>query len=537
MVTTKGLGVALLLWLTSVAAPAAEWIYTVQPGDNPWSLTERLLAGIRYWPRLQSHNHIADATHIPPGTRLRIPVNWLRRQDVTATVAAVQGTAELLRAAGTPARNLRTGAVLRTGDVVRTGEAGNVTVEFKDGSRMLVHAASELRMTDLAAFENTDLVDTRVQLVRGRAENLVQPLRGTPSRFEITTPSAVTSVRGTDFRVNADPAATRTEVIEGKVGVAADTTEVAVDTGFGIVAGGSQTTRTPVPLLPAPSLEGLSAVVERVPIAFNVPTQPGAQAYRLQIAGAGGFQSPLFDGRAPTTLLRAIDLPDGDYRLRVRGIDARELEGLNAEQDFTLNARPVPPILSVPAPGAGVMDEAPAFEWAAVDGIAHYRLQIAHDRAFTDLLLDRDGLTAPGHVADQALPLGDYYWRVLCVDAAEGAGPFSDPQHFRRVPPAPLAESAVDDDGLTLSWPAGLPGERYQLQIAQDAEFTAPLHTVDTTESTARVARPPGGTWYIRVRSIYPDGFEAPFGKPQQIEVPSSHRPWWLALPLLLFLL
>lgn len=539
MGTTRRLALGLALCLMGSAGQAAEWVYTVQPGDNPWSLTERLLAGIKYWPRLQSHNHIADPNHIPPGTRLRIPVDWLRRANVTATVAAVQGAAELLRSSGSQASTLRTGALLRTGDVVRTGESGNVTVEFKDGSRMLVHAGSELRMADLAAYENTNLVDTRVQLVRGRAENVVQPLRGTPSRFEIRTPSAVTSVRGTDFRVNAADDATRTEVIGGKVGVATDSAhgEVGVDAGFGTIAGASKPPEAPVPLLPAPSLAGLPAVVERVPIAFNVPTQAGAAAYRLQIAGSAGFQSPLFDGRSGTTLLRAIDLPDGEYRLRVRGIDARDLEGLNAEQAFTLNARPVPPLLSAPAPGAGVMQEQPAFEWAAVSGIAHYRFQLARDEQFADLVVDEAQLTDNHYTLATALPLGDYRWRVLCVDAVEGAGPFSDAQHFRRVPPAPQAASEIGDKELVLSWPAGLPGERYQLQIADNENFDSPLHTIDTAEPVARVPRPPGGTYFLRVRSIYPDGFEAPFDKAQQIEVPSSHKPWWLALPLLLFLL
>ncbi|MGE3773067.1 MAG: FecR domain-containing protein [Gammaproteobacteria bacterium] len=275
MKNTRRLALLLALSFASAGAQAAEWIYTVQPGDNPWTLTERLLAGIKYWPRIQAHNHIADPEHIPPGTRLRIPVDWLRRAEVTATVAAVQGDAELLRTGVGAARALRTGTALKTGDVVRTGEAGNVTVEFKDGSRMLVHAGSELRMADLAAYENTDLVDTRVELVRGRTESLVQPLRDNPSRFEITTPSAVTSVRGTDFRVNASAQATRTEVLGGKVGVAgASAREVGVEAGYGNVTEESAAPAAPVPLLPPPSLEGLPAVVERVPIAFNVPTQP-----------------------------------------------------------------------------------------------------------------------------------------------------------------------------------------------------------------------------------------------------------------------
>ncbi|MGE3773068.1 MAG: hypothetical protein AB7I32_09100 [Gammaproteobacteria bacterium] len=221
----------------------------------------------------------------------------------------------------------------------------------------------------------------------------------------------------------------------------------------------------------------------------------------------------------------------------MRGIDAQELEGRNADRDFTLNARPVPPLTSAPAPQAGVMAERPVFEWAAVGGISRYRLQIARDRAFTELVVDEAQLADTRYEPAGALALGDWYWRVMAIDAGEGPGPFGDAQQFRRLPPAPQAAAEVGDDELTLSWPVGLPGERYQLQIADEESFAKPLHTIDSAEPLARVPRPPGGTYYVRVRSIYPDGFEAPFGTPQTIEVPSSSKPWWLALPLLLFLL
>ena len=43
---------AMSLLVTLPVSAADEWIYVVQPGDNPWSITERYLAGVRYWPRL-----------------------------------------------------------------------------------------------------------------------------------------------------------------------------------------------------------------------------------------------------------------------------------------------------------------------------------------------------------------------------------------------------------------------------------------------------------------------------------------------------
>lgn len=58
-------------WARAQATP--EWRYVVKSGDNPWSITERLLDGMKYWPLVQKHNGIVDPRNIPPGTELRIP--------------------------------------------------------------------------------------------------------------------------------------------------------------------------------------------------------------------------------------------------------------------------------------------------------------------------------------------------------------------------------------------------------------------------------------------------------------------------------
>ncbi|MCP5199332.1 MAG: FecR domain-containing protein [Gammaproteobacteria bacterium] len=291
----------MMVCLTAAGGPvvAAEWIYTVQRGDNPWSLTERYLAGIKYWPRIQQLNQITDPEHIPPGTRLRIPVAWLRRTDAVATVAAVNGEVRISgRGRG---RAATSGMQLRAGDVVKTARDSNLTLSLPDGSRVLVHAESELHLDDLGMFENTDYYDLRMSVKAGRLENLVAPLGGGPGRFEITTPAAVTAVRGTRYRVSATSTATRTEVTEGAVGVATDGGTVDVPPGFGSVAERGSPPAPPVALLPAPDIAALPALVERVPLRFTVPALPGATAYRVQIATAADFASPLFDGRAENT--------------------------------------------------------------------------------------------------------------------------------------------------------------------------------------------------------------------------------------------
>jgi hypothetical protein len=80
----------------------------------------------------------------------------------------------------------------------------------------------------------------------------------------------------------------------------------------------------------------------------------GAQAWRAQLFAAGDPQALLLDSRVDQPPLRwpeARDLPDGDYLLRLRAIDALGLEGQAAERPLRLEARPEPPFISRPAAG------------------------------------------------------------------------------------------------------------------------------------------------------------------------------------------
>lgn len=514
---------------------AAEWIYTVQSGDNPWNLTERYLAGVKYWPRIQTLNRIVDAEHIPPGTRLRIPVEWLRRVDAIAKVTTVHGHAEL--GGRRASRPLAAGMQLRSGDVIRTGEDSNVTLDFADGSRVLVHAAAELHLDALGGFENTEYYDTQVRLTQGRMENLVAPLGKGPGRFEISTPAAVTAVRGTRYRVNAAADATRSEVLEGRVGVSNDADGVEVAAGFGTLAAARQPPAAPIALLPAPSLAKLPARLERVPVAVTIDALAGASAYRFQLAAEASFDPPLFDGRADSTRLRGPDLPDGHYFLRVRGIDGQGLEGLNADHGFELDARPEPPLLTAPTPAAGVPDERPQMSWGASNSIQRYHLQVARDAAFTDRVMDDDTISAAQATTPQPVPPGIYYWRVASITTAEGQGPYSDTQQFRRLPPAPAMEApAVDKENMSVRWRAGEAGQTFQFQLAAEEKFDQPTLDMHVDGAEAKFKRPKGGTYYMRVKTIDSDGTEGAFGSVQKIEVPAkAGARWWMIifLPLI----
>ena len=273
-VTTRWLA-AVLPVLLSAAAIADDWIYTVRPGDNLWNLSEIHLSSMDYWQPLQRHNNISDPQNIPPGSRLKFPVAWLKYQPASALVIQLQGEALLVSASDGSSRALTINTRLHSGDRIKTGADSNLNILFADGSELLVLSDSEVVMDSLSAYGITGMVDTRIRLQGGRVDTRVVPAQGPGSRYHIITPAAVAAVRGTSFRVSADtdkPVA-RSEVTEGKVGVSGSGASQLVPAGFGTITEAGKPPQPPRELLPAPDLSSLPAVLDRLPLQFNWETR------------------------------------------------------------------------------------------------------------------------------------------------------------------------------------------------------------------------------------------------------------------------
>jgi len=534
-----GLVPALVLLVAAIApAQAQDWIYSVRPGDNLWNLSEKYLPHTGYTRRLQAHNQIEDPYHIPPGSSLRIPVAWMRATPTDATVINVHGEISFTTTDGAQPQSLAAGTSLSTGARIFTGADSNATVEFHDGSRLVVQSDSELRLDELRAYADSGMLISRTRLQQGRSESRVQPARGPGSRFEIRTPAAVTAVRGTDYRVSADDAgqSSRAEVLGGKVAVSSGHRTRLVPAGFGtVVAAAGKPPLPPVRLLPAPDLGALPPLLERVPIDFALPPVAGASGYRVQVAANAELSPLLFDRTFPSPLIRGIELPDGEYLLRARAVDERGLEGLNAQRRFTLNARPEPPFPIQPAADAGVLEQQPVFAWSSQASASAYHFQLARDAAFGTVLLDRPDLPDNGLTSPLVLAPGTYYWRVATLSATEGKGPFSDPQPFRRPPPGPALEAPeVSEQALNVRWRAGQPGQSYAFQLARDEQFTEVLAQASSGEPRVTLERPKGGRYYMHVRTIDVDGYMGPYGPVQRIDIPYDFPGWLLAVPVVL---
>lgn len=512
-------------------APDADWRYRIQPGDTLITLTEQWLTPPRTWRDLQKLNRVPDPLRLMPGSTLRMPVAWLRREAGVAEALFARG--QVTRQRGTVTEALAAGATLQSGDRIRTGPQSSASLRFADGSRLLIPADSDVTLDQLLVLGRSAIPAVRIDVQQGGADSRVTPNTQRVPLYDVRTPHVNLGVRGTEFRVQTAGAQSRMQVLSGAVhadGLSAD-----VAAGQGLLAQGG--TRTVSPLLAAPDLASMPREVERLPLRLAWSASPaGAVGWRAQLYPRGDADRLLLDARVSEPAVawaEARELPDGDYTLRVRAVDAQGQEGRAADADVVLKARPEPPFIQSPAAGAVSYTGSMALAWTRNTAAPDVRLQIARDPAFKDLVLQPPPLAAAGFEA--RLPDGRYHWRIAAVEASGRAGPFGDAQTFELQPPPPApppAEPEVSGDQLKLRWRADPGVTRYELEWATTPAFDGPAvqrFNVDKAEAT--LPKPSPGTYYLRARAFNAAGAASPWGQTQMIEQP--YPRWLWLLPLL----
>jgi len=281
-------------------------------------------------------------------------------------------------------------------------------------------------------------------------------------------------------------------------------------------------------------------VAERLPLRLAWAGGPtGAARWRAQLFARGDFDQLLLDavtGEPVATWPEARELADGDYTLRVRGIDARGQEGAAADANIRLQARPEPPFIQAPPPNAVVYsaDSVALLVWTRNTAAPLARLQVARDAAFRDVVLDTSPIDGNGWKLE--LPYGGYHWRIASVEAAGRSGPFSDAQRIILAPPPPApppAEPEVSGDQLKLRWRADPGVTRYELEWAKNEAFEgAEVQRFGTDKAELAMPKPPAGKYFLRARAFNAVGAASPWGQSQMIEQP--YPRWLWLLPLLL---
>lgn len=411
------------------------WGYKVRPGDRLIDISKSYQKNPDDWKKLQQSNTVPDPKLLMVGKQINIPVADLKQGDPFAAAVLVHGEVHRLDKSGQPVAMLVSGDVLRMGDVIQTGSRSTLTVRFADDSRMLVTEKSKITLSSLVNYGKTGMADTKVQVHQGGTDSQVSPQKGVVARYEISTPAINLAVRGTGFRIQVEEGngATRTEVVEGLVAGDSQGSQAMIGAGFGIVAEPGKALGQPTRLLNAPVLGEASNLIKKLPARFEWTELAGALRYRVQmLAVVQGNDAIIVDEVSSNNKAQWDDLPDGDYLLRVRGIDAAGLEGGNAIKGFTVKTRPEPPELNLPQNEHRSNDEKVVFRWSTAPQAHDYRFQLAQDAEFKNLVAVVPKISGSNRAVLFAVPEGRYFWRVASITSAGDVGPYSDAFTFTR---------------------------------------------------------------------------------------------------------
>jgi hypothetical protein len=406
------MGISAQLW-------SEDWSYRLDEGENLTLVANRFLKPEFTSEQLQRYNAIPNDREIPIGTKIRVPINWLKEMLAGVKVRSVHGEASVRRRGVDETTTLVAGTMLNAGDRIVTGVGSAVSLLFADDSRLLIGEESEVVFDAFSSFKGTGMLDTKIRLQRGRVENRIKPVRKPEYRYQIYTPAAVTTVRGTDFRVSSHAGSelTRTEVTQGSVAISAAGETVLIERGEGTQIIKGNPPAAPRKLLGKPNLTEMVFRTTRDSVAIEWPSLDGARAYRYRLTDSE--ERMVAGGRIEENRLVLSRLPDGNYQLKLRGIDEMGFEGFNATGDLNLRspqqAEPEglkKPLLSQPR----FSSQGIHVRWSRVDGAWAYRLYLARDVELKELLFTR--LSEDHAFIFNPLPPGRYFIGVEALAAS-----------------------------------------------------------------------------------------------------------------------
>lgn len=171
------------------------------------------------------------------------------------------------------------------------------------------------------------------------------------------------------------------------------------------------------------------------------------------------------------------------------------------------------PTLLTPLNGSRVNITQPQFTWTAVAGATGYKFRVSTSPDFVGWMFEFS-TKSPEFTPNFDFPANKtFYWKVKPVGISPSI--YSDAFTFQSASPleAPSLDRPTDKDvvnSLTplLRWKGVINAEKYELQIAQDVDFTEDVRLVESIstlylfDSSLDYSQ----TWYWRVRSVDGDG-------------------------------
>lgn len=147
----------------------------------------------------------------------------------------------------------------------------------------------------------------------------------------------------------------------------------------------------------------------------------GAANYQLQLSQSRDFETIAVDsGMLAGTAYKTAWIGEGDWFLRFRSFAEDGYQGDWSDVRLVTVEKRV-----TAAPGLQNVEEGKSFmEWQSLEGVAGYRLQIANDPEFKELVLDQETEQNRIAIGDE-LPAGEYFVRVSPLVEGGDQGSYS----------------------------------------------------------------------------------------------------------------
>ncbi|HPP06535.1 MAG TPA: FecR domain-containing protein, partial [Syntrophorhabdaceae bacterium] len=469
-------------------------------------------------------NRIKDPNIIYPDQRLIIPVRLLRGSPMDGTVTFVKGDAMLQRNNSQEWIKLKQGDLIKQGDSLKTGDKSTLEITFEDKSILFMRPNTLLTVNTLEK-KGVFAIVNNINLKSGKAISNIKKITGTEPRYEVTTPSAIASVRGTDFRISVDEKwATRAEVLDGHIMVKATGKSVEVNAGEGTVVEKDATPLSPVRLIEPPNLIDIRPIYKDIPLIFKFTYSEGTKSIRASLTRDEDGKDIVHEAIIkPDEPFSITSLEDGSYYLSSYAIDGLGLEGNKSKPvPIKFRANPLPPFIQIEGEDVEAVGKSFDFKWLSVKDAVKYHIQIAKDREFNNIVEevnDHNGTTYKTGVLDY----GIYYLRVCSVASDGYEGGWSVVIRFHLIPPPPspsMEKPSIDKDAISLRWKHLGEGITYHFQMAKDEAFKEIMLDTKLEKSEITIKKPEEpGIYYVRTSSIDKKGREGNFSPPQSFEI------------------
>ena len=181
-----------------------------------------------------------------------------------------------------------------------------------------------------------------------------------------------------------------------------------------------------------PAIQDLCSPTEltyEVEVSATFETEVTLDITNLPEGATGTFSvNPVVPGGTSTlTVVGLTGIAPGNYTMNLSGTDGTEMTTSNLVINVT-DAAPNAATLSIPANTATDVVPAPSFAWTVADANLH-EMQLATDAAFTDVIANPTGLSAPEYSTSGLETTTTYYWRVRSTNIC-GTGAWSEIYSF-----------------------------------------------------------------------------------------------------------